>query len=329
MTLPDESTGAPVVVLGVSRSGTTLLKEMLDRSSQLAIPSESYFIPQLYDRHGERPQREAILADLGRLDRIREWGVTAEQLAVRLPAEPSFSQAIQAVYHLYAERQGATRFGDKTPAYMQRLDLLERVFPGARYVHILRDGRDAALSFLAMRRKPRFNWSRPRRIAGFACAWRLEIEGARRFAAGVPGRYLELRYEDLVAEPEERLRELCAFLRLPFEPQLLEVNRQLDPARLLDHPRLAEPPRQGLRNWRTQLAAGQAELFEAIAGELLWQLGYERVFPHPSASTRRRAICELALARGRLASWSVAVRLTRRSPLWRLRQAYLRRSSVE
>ena len=61
-----------VVVLGVSRSGTTLLKAMLDAHSKLAIPTESYFVPQLWDRHGERPNRDELLEDLSRLERIRQ-----------------------------------------------------------------------------------------------------------------------------------------------------------------------------------------------------------------------------------------------------------------
>ena len=77
---------SPTVVLGVSRSGTTLLKAMLDAHSQLAIPSESYFLPQLWDRHGERPERDAFVEDLGRLERLREWGVDPEHVRARLPA---------------------------------------------------------------------------------------------------------------------------------------------------------------------------------------------------------------------------------------------------
>ena len=82
---------APVVVLGVSRSGTTLLKEMLDRHSRLAIPTESYFIPQLWDRHGAEPVRDAFLKDVSRLARVREWGVSVPDVRDRLPARFSFA----------------------------------------------------------------------------------------------------------------------------------------------------------------------------------------------------------------------------------------------
>jgi hypothetical protein len=315
-----------VIVLGVSRSGTTLLKEMLDRHSELAIPSESYFIPQLWDRHGPRPDREAILADLGRLARVREWGVSPQDVRRLLPAEPSFADVMGAVYRVYAESRGKERFGDKTPAYMQHLDLLERVFPGAQYVHIVRDGRDAALSFVAMRRRPRFNLARPRRLGDFACQWDHEVRAARRFGSVLGGaRYLELRYENLVAEPELHLRGVCRFLGLRFEPEMLEYHQRLDATTLQDHPRLAQAPTTGLRDWREQMAPDDVELFEAVAGPLLAEIGYVRAFPAPSLRSRARAAIERAVFRARLSSWRAAVALVRRSPVWRLRQVYIRR----
>jgi hypothetical protein len=311
---------APVVILGVSRSGTTLLKAMLDAHSQVAIPSESYFIPQLWQRHGARPDRDAFVDDLRRLERIRTWGVDPDEVRRRLDAQPTFADAIQAIYRTYADAKGKPRFGEKTPLYMQHLGVLDRAFPDARYVHIVRDGRDAALSLLAMTRKPRFNLTRPRGLGDFACAWRREVRNAQRFGRVHP--YLELRYEDLVAEPEARLRDVCTFLELEYEPGMLEYHRREDPALYADHPRLAQPPVRDARSWRAEMNAEDSELFEALAGDLLAELGYER--SHPRPGRRARAAAERAAYAARLAAWRVALPLVRKSPLWRLRQAYIR-----
>jgi hypothetical protein len=311
------------VVLGVSRSGTTLLKAMLDAHSQLAIPSESYFLPQLWNRHGARPKRVAFVEDLTRLERLREWGVDPEAVRARLPERPTFAEAIQSIYRLYAESRGKPRFGEKTPLYMQHLDVLERAFPGARYVHIVRDGRDAAVSLLAMTRKPRFNLSRPRRVGDFAVAWRREVRTAQRF--GRTHLYCEVRYEDLVAQPEARLREISAFLELEYEPGMLEYHRREDPSLYADHPRLAEPPVRDTRSWRRELRPADVELFEAIAGDLLTELGYERAYPRPGR--RARALAERAAYASRLTIWSNMLPLVRKSPLWRARQVYIRRST--
>jgi hypothetical protein len=314
---------SPTVVLGVSRSGTTLLKAMLDAHSQLAIPSESYFLPQLWDRHGAEPEREAFVEDLRRLERLREWGVDPEAVRARLPARPTFAQAVQSIFQLYAESRRKPRFGEKTPLYMQHLDVLDRAFPDARYVHIVRDGRDAAVSLLAMTRKPRFNLSRPRGIGDFAVAWQREVRGAQAFGRTHP--YHELRYEDLVEQPESHLREVCAFLELEYEPAMLEYHRREDPLLYADHPRLAEPPVRDTRSWRKELQPADAALFEAIAGDLLEELGYDRAHPRPGR--RGRVLAERAAYSTRLAVWSKALPLVRKSPLWRARQVYIRRGT--
>jgi hypothetical protein len=320
---------APVVILGVSRSGTTLLKEMLDQHPRLAIPPESYFIPQLWDRHGEWPDPERFVTDIGRLARVREWGVTPADVRERISERPSFADAIQAIYQAYADTRGKPRFGDKTPAYMQRLEVLERAFPDARYVHLVRDGRDAGLSFIEMRRRPRFNWARPRSLAAFAALWRREVEGARRFGRErVPGRYLELRYEGLVADPESTLRELSGFLGLEFDPGMLGFQRCQGARTLPDHTRLAQSPTLA-RQWREQMAPGDVECFEAIAGGLLAELGYQRAHPEPSTSARARALLHRALLAARIALWDSGIALVRRSPIWRLRQIYIQRTFRE
>src|SRR5215470_10707933 len=212
----------PVIVLGVGRSGTTLLRVMLDRSSELAIPYETFFVPQLAHRHGARPSLDKFLDDLGRLRTLYDWGITPDDVRPRLHAGMMTSEAISAIFEVYAEREGKPRWGDKTPLYMQQLPLLERLFPGAFWVHLVRDGRDAALSFLDL--PEGFSgrtWAQPRTVAQFAARWRTEVLAARQLGSHVGGRYLELRYEDLVAEPERELRGICEHTSLPWEPLML------------------------------------------------------------------------------------------------------------
>jgi len=314
-----EGSRAPVIVLGVSRSGTTLLKEMLDSHPELAIPDESYFVPQLWNRHGERPDREAFLDDVARLPGIRDWGVTRDDVARRLGERPRFPDAIGAIYRAYAEARGKSRFGDKTPSYMQRLSVLERAFPDAEYVHLIRDGRDAALSFLGMRRRPSFNWARPRGVGAFAAQWRREVSSARRLGERVARRYTELRYEDLVADPEHALRGLCAFLGLAYAPSMLEYHLRVDTARLPDHLGVADPPRVGVRRWRDEMRSGDVELFEAVAGDVLADLGYDIVHAPPSRLARLRARLERATLAARIATFDLAVAAVRKSPVWRIR----------
>jgi Sulfotransferase family len=305
----------PLLVLGVRRSGTTLLRVMLDRHSELAVPDESYFVPQLADRHRGGIDVTAFVDDLRRIQTLRDWDVAVAEVEQRLRPGMPVGQAIAAVYEVYAANQGKRRWGDKTPMYMQHLGLLERLFPDALYVHLIRDGRDAALSFLAMPEGiVTETWAHPRSAAGFACQWRTEVEAARRLGARAAPRYLELRYEQLVAEPEAELGRICELAALPFEPGMLEYAGRVDVSAKPHQQSLTKPPTPGLRDWRTEMPAADVAAFEGVAGDLLRDLGYEAA-GEPRFSGRLR----LASYAARTAAWRGAGRALRRSPVWRRR----------
>ena len=269
--------GAPVLVLGVRRSGTTLLRVMLDRNPELAVPDESYFVPQLARRHRGPVDVDAFLDDLRRLPTLVEWEVSADAVAPRLRPGMTTGEAIGAVFATYAAERGKARWGDKTPLYMQYLPLLERLFPDARFVHLVRDGRDAALSFLSVPAGIMTEgWGHPRDAAGFACQWATEVRAARALGRRVgTARYLEVRYEALVAEPEAELRRICAFVGLAYDEAMLDYAGKTESARKEHQQRLNEPPRVGVRDWRTEMAPADVAAFEAVAGDLLHELGYE------------------------------------------------------
>ena len=122
--------GPPVIVLGVRRSGTTLLRVMLDRNPELAIPDESYFVPQIAERHRGRIDPERFLDDLRRLPTLAEWGVAPEAVRARLETGAEAGEAIASIFETYADLHGKRRWGDKTPLYMQQLALPRRALPG-------------------------------------------------------------------------------------------------------------------------------------------------------------------------------------------------------
>ena len=308
----------PLIVLGVRRSGTTLLRVMLDRNAALAIPDESYFVPQLARRHRGTIAPEAFLDDLRRLPTLVEWGLSPDAVARRLHPGMTTGDAIAAVFETYAAERGKPRWGDKTPLYMQHLPLFERLFPDARFVHLIRDGRDAALSFLTVPDGIMTEgWGHPHDASGFACQWATEVRAARALGEHVgPQRYLELRYEQLVAEPETELRRVCAFAGLEYDDAMLEYVGQTESARKEHQQRLKEPPRVGVRDWRTEMGGEARAAFEAVAGDLLDELGYE-------VEARGRDRTRLALYGAKTRAWRAVGALTQRSPLWRRRHAVL------
>jgi len=236
-------------VVGCSRSGTTLLRALLDAHPLLAVPPESHFavLPRL------RLRRDPW---------FRLWDIDPPDLRGLGVAD-----AVRAVFAAYAAAHGKPRYADKTPHYVSHLPLLADRFPEARFVHVVRDGRDVALSLLEV------PWG-PDDLEGAALHWRRRVLEGR--AAGLgPARYRELRYEALVADPERELRGLAAWLELPYDPAMLDPARR--PVAMPypeHHHRVALAPTPGLRDWRREMSAADAARFQAVAGDALAELGY-------------------------------------------------------
>jgi hypothetical protein len=281
---------APFIV-GVARSGTTLLRLMLDAHPELTIPPETHFIPKVVkacEEPGDARRRVFELLTTHR--RWPDFQLDAAELRRRLDGVEPFGAggALRAFYGLYAERQGKPRWGDKSPSYVRRMRRVASALPEAHFVHLVRDGRDVALSQV----EADFG---PDEVTGAAEDWVNGIGKARRQARRLR-HYMELRYEDLVEDPEPALRRVCEFVELPWDAAMLayhegaaermaEVTRDFErgggpaiPAavRAERHTRVAEPPQRGRAGrWRTDMSAADREAFEAIAGDLLAELGYE------------------------------------------------------
>jgi hypothetical protein len=259
-----------------------LMRALLDSHPELAVPPESYFVVtlahlrELYET-SDGLAVESVAADLMRHRRFKRWDVPETELreALARSAPASYVDAIRAVYSLYARRQGKRRYADKTPKYVEDLRLLGELFPEAVFVHIVRDGRDVALSYLDV------EWG-PNSLIEAARRWRHRVSLGRDAGAALgPERYMELRYEDLVADPDRELRRTCGFISLEFDPAMFEyVDRAEDFIAPNIHPEahrgMTRPPTQGMRDWRTQMASDDVAKFELVAGKLLAELGYER-----------------------------------------------------
>ena len=205
--------------------------------------------------------------------------------------------------------------------YMQHLGLLERVFPSARFVHLIRDGRDAAVSYLAMPAGVAARTlANPGSAAAFACQWRAEVKAARALGRRVGDRYLEVRYEGLVERPKEVLRQICDFAALPWDATMLGSRTPADVSEKVHQQSLHRPLTPGLRDWRKELAPSEQALFEAVAGDLLAELGYELTGRRASVV---RAGADRAWFTFRRAAWHTTLAAVHRSPLWRRRHPRL------
>jgi hypothetical protein len=280
---------APFIV-GVARSGTTLLRLMLDAHPALAIPPETHFLPQLVraERDGGGP--DDLVDVIVRHRRWPDFGLSEPELRTRAgQASPiGATGVLRSFFELYAEGQGKPRWGDKSTNYVRKLKQVRDALPEATFIHLIRDGRDVALSQLGVH----FG---PDTIADAAVKWRDEIEKARRVGPRL-GRYVELRFEELIADPEPGLRQICDLISLDWDAAMLDYRERAadrigEIARDLERPdgeivsaeararhqsnvsKPLQPERAG--GWRERMSSEDRAVFEELAGEALAELGYE------------------------------------------------------
>ena len=215
--------GRPPVpfVVGMNRSGTTLLRMMLDAHPDLTIPPETHFVPDLIKaaREDDATPESALEA----MKSAREWGdfgFSDEEMLGRLRALPEIKPgpAVRTFYDAYTEEQGKPRWGEKTPTYVQKMKLIQRAIPEARFVHVIRDGRDVALSVLD-------RTVRDLTAGDVAKRWQKKITKAREDSPKLH-HYMEIRYEDLILDTEPVLRSVCEFIELPWDDALLSYHER-------------------------------------------------------------------------------------------------------
>jgi Sulfotransferase family len=263
---------APILIVGCPRSGTTLLRDLLRSHSRLTFPLESRVIPALYRSHGD-PGSDAR-ARSAAADLLRSWDIATWRLELtpeQLQHHRSFAALVQDLYESWARREGKPRWGDKTPLYVLELDTLLALFPHAQVINIVRDGRDVALS---MMRQP---WG-PTNPYTAAIMWRRSVDAGLRAAARLPpSTLLQVRYEDLLIDPERELRRICSFLGERYEPAMLRPSRLRTPSgRPNPWPAHLESQldRGNGSRWRTEMTSEARGVFEAVAGEQLLMAAY-------------------------------------------------------
>jgi hypothetical protein len=287
--LPD-----PIVFVGGSeRSGTTLLRNMLNTHPGLAIPDESPFVYRTYRLLANRGQ----LADLDlawRLiresDRFGQWGLPSAEVQRLLDDHPPthYAELVRALFAAYARWRGKQHSGDKTTGNALRFTWLAARFPASRFVHLLRDPREVCMSRVVQI----FNTGG---LPDAARHWRAHVAAARAASAVLGDRMLEVRYEELVSEPREQLERLCAFIGIPFDDSMLNHSEssQAIPLHSPDvHAR--QPLQDGLRRWREELTVDDVSVIEFIASGLMEEVGYPRelgrLTPRAAAAIAREMV---------------------------------------
>ena len=273
----------PIFIVGMPRSGTTLLGVLLNSHSQVGIAMETHYYPQFY-RKGER---RGCLADRRAFEKYVRYFLESSDLdTLRLSSEErvylfdrimcaeerSHRLVLGTVLSYYAERQGKTIYGEKTPVHMHYVDTIKTSFPDARVILVIRDPRDVVLSLRKVA------WERGNMLEHLA-QWQQSVHYIERYTRAYGDRFTMVKYEDLITAPEATTRRLCSFLDLPFEPDMLayhqrtniQVDVEAEPWKVKNLQPI-DPKNQ--MKWKSRMTPWECAVVEGQVGREITRLEY-------------------------------------------------------
>lgn len=286
---------SPVFVIGYPRSGTSLTCRLLRRYLKVSFGTESQFIVRYYrrlPRYGDLNEDANVQGLIAAISTERffqrskhNWGFRFNrEEAFRALKSRTYSGVLEAVFGQLADHNEMVRWGDKTPQYNTELDVLLTLFPDAQFIHVVRDGRDVALSI----RQTSFG---PTNACQTAVEWDRALQEIGSFTRQLrSNQFYELRYEDLTTAPADMLAALAHYLGIAGYAERVEPTVKQ---------RIEEDIRSNNHcKWRDALAPREVERFEAVAGATLARFGYGLSFHgRARAVSRQERLLWLALAR--------------------------------
>ena len=265
----------PVFVVGMPRSGTKLLRDILNNHSLIAItPNDSHCIPYFY----RKIRKYGNLEDFSNFERFyndfsetvffrrliqREEFIDVKSW-YKAVTDWSYAGVIEAFYRSYVRKENKTIWGDKTPSYLLNLPLLDSLFPEAKFIHIIRDPRDYCLSI---------NKAFGKNIYRAAQRWHDSVMKCRQDGRLLSSeKYFEIRYEGLVDLPIDAARSLCAFLNVPFEKNMTNLRKPVGKTEVGRDTLSVVSKNYG--KWKNQLRERSVRKIEQICGPVMVELGY-------------------------------------------------------
>jgi len=253
-------------IVGVGRSGTSLLMSMLNAHPLISLPPETHFI----DRYViDRPWKKTYdLVNTFETDhRFRRLNLDKQdinELAFRIGANLKPANIYKEILRLYAEKKGVKIIGDKAPKNIEYLPVLRQLYPEGWLIHIIRDPRDVYLS------RTKAAWSSSRSDLSHLIAYRSQYRLGQRFGKKLFGsKYHEIKYENLLSHPELELSKICELLSVPFDEAMLEYSKSshelVSPEEMAWKKETLEPIiADNMNKWRDGLTGDKVALIETV-----------------------------------------------------------------
>ncbi|MBA3429899.1 MAG: sulfotransferase [Actinobacteria bacterium] len=264
----------PVFLAGADRSGKTLVRWMLSSLPTLAVSRRTEMWPRFFGRFGDLDRSDNLdrcLRAMSRRNQIQVLEPDTERIRREFQRGPQTYGRLFAIFHeQYAERSGKSRWADQTPLIERFADEIMAAYPGAKFVHMIRDPRDAHHAVLERGTRRRGA------IGTTTYTWATSAKLAELNLRRYPENYTVVRYESLVDEPTATMRAVCSFLGETFMPSML----MLEGARRYDHERRAAGSRTPISSahvgtFRGKLRPHEVAFIQLVTGRRMRRLSYD------------------------------------------------------
>jgi len=272
---------SPVFVVGCHRSGTALLYDSLLSAGGFPLYHASPYVHttllKICGDPSVRRNREKMMRFWLRSKAFRRTGLAAEDLRSEIEAEcKSGGDFLQIVMGELARRAGVQRWAVYDCDNIIHMPTIKREIPNALFVHVVRDGRDAALSMRKQHGTPPRLWARERALFTWGLLWQWTVRKGRHYGQKFPADYIEVRYEDLVCHPAKTLTELGEFLDHDLDYgriQKFAVGRVSSPNTIWNEESAAASFRP-INRWKTKLTQSEIADLEVLIGDGLEEFRY-------------------------------------------------------
>ncbi|MEL7354083.1 MAG: sulfotransferase [Cyanobacteria bacterium J06560_5] len=268
----------PIFLVGCPRSGTTLLQQILDAHPDIAVAPETHFVRRFWleqAQYGDLLKDEnyrAVIRAIAQTAEFSEMGLSAEHYELEAWRKPrNYATLLTLLLEQFRQKHGVCIVGEKTPNHLLYMQILQTLFPQAKFIHIIRDARAVVNSWRTV------PWSTGN-VTGDAKVWQRYMDTARRLPPA-EGSMMTLHYENLVMTPKDCAQKICNFLSIEFDASMLNYHtKKSDRVNLEREPwkRNATKPldAQSLTKWEKQLSVNEIARVEVVAKSELLQLGY-------------------------------------------------------
>lgn len=279
-------------IVGRPRSGTTLLRTLFDAHSHVCIPLETPFICLMYSKYGyinkwDNDRFLSFYNDLMAQPKMNEWTLNKEELKneiTNLPSDINYASLCKWVYTKYIsfyDKEKINIVGDKNPPFSLSIALLRKIFPEAKFIHLIRDYRDNILSV------QKVDFESPY-VASLATRWVFYNRKIEEQKQKNPELFYTIKYENLVSNPEKYLSQMCKFLDVPYQQEVLKFfnkKEEVLKAYSVDqvkkyHSNLMKPVNtDNIDNWKNKMTEKDIKIADVIAGSYAEKYGYFRKYP--------------------------------------------------